>query len=401
MVEMQNHKLRAVIRHAYDHVPFYQRVFKGIGLQPGDIKTTADLRYIPITTKSALKNASPNQTIASSFRLSSLRTIPTSGTTGEPFTTYLSNEDLRTRQIVEFRTLLSIGFRPQDILTVIGPEWPHKKRVHQRLGLYRSTNISPAIPIEYQVRLLEQRRPTLLWAYPTVLRALLHHVDYQIDNIINPRILITSAEVQDVMLNERIKKQLDVETFNFYAANEIGRIAAECPAHEGLHVNADHVVLELVDDESGPHTQNSRTAVLTTLNMLAMPLIRYQVDDIITPLRKTCSCGCAFPLIGPPQGRSDDIIKLPGGRQVSPWHFFFEMRSIGNVDQFTLMQQAQDHFIVGVSLRSSEAADILAEIRTRMTVIFGKMVRVEVRQQPFIHDKTKKYRVFSSKLNDD
>lgn len=140
--DLQRRKLRAVIRNAYEKVPYYRSLFKSEGLSPEDIHTADDLKQVPITTKDDLRAAGVERIIAKDIKLSSCTSIPTSGTTGEPFTTHLTGSDLRTRRLIEFRTLLSVGFRQRDRLAVLGPEWPHRSRLHQRLGFYRSENIN-------------------------------------------------------------------------------------------------------------------------------------------------------------------------------------------------------------------------------------------------------------------
>jgi hypothetical protein len=82
-----------------------------------------------------------------------------------------------------------------------------------------------------EIRHLRKMRPTVFWAYPTVLRALLHQTDCGIMNIINPRILITSAECIDDILKDRIRSIWnDIEVFGLYGTAEVGQIALECPA---------------------------------------------------------------------------------------------------------------------------------------------------------------------------
>jgi phenylacetate-CoA ligase len=395
---LQNQKLRAVIRHAYENVPYYHSLFKSAGLVPEDILGAEDLKHIPVTTKDDLRAVGMKEIIARGIKLSSCSSLTTSGTTGKPFTIYFTRGDWNKRRVIEFRTLRSIGFHPRDRLVVLGPARPHRIRLHQRLGLYWSMNISPSSSFADQIRHLQRIQPTIFWAYPSVLKALLYQVDYRLSKIIFPRVLITSAEAFDGEPRERIQADLDVEMFNFYGSNEFGRIAGECPAHQGLHVNMDHVILECVNGDQPVQRGKPGAAVLTTLNAFAMPFIRYRLGDICTFTENKCSCGCSFPLIGPPQGRKHDMIRLPSGKILSPYSFFHRLRIYYNVDQFLLIQEKPDNLILQIVLKGNSQDEITSKIRSRAMAYLNEPVRLDIHSVDFIETKRPNFKTFISKL---
>jgi phenylacetate-CoA ligase len=396
---LQNRKLRTMIRYAYDNVPYYHSLFESAGLAPEDIRTVEDLKYIPITTKDDLRAAGVERIIAQGTKLSSCSSLTTSGTTGKPFTIYFTRSDWNKRRVIEFRTLLSIGFRPRDRLAVLGPARPHRIRPHQRLGFYWSTNISPSSSIEDQIQHLQKLQPTIFWAYPSVLRALHYQVDYRLSKKISPRVLITSAEVFDGEPRERIRADLGAEMFNFYGSNEFGRIAGECPEHQGLHVNTDHVVLECEQSSQPVERGKPGVATLTTLNVFAMPFIRYRLGDICTFLEKKCACGCTFPLIGPPQGRKHDMIRLPSGKILSPYSFFHRLEIFYNVDQFQMTQERTDHFVLQITLKGNCQDEITSKIRSRAMAYLDEPVRLDIQRVDFIDTAKPNFKTFISKLS--
>jgi len=392
-------KLQALIRHAYEKVPYYRSLFQSVGLLPEDIRTAKDLQRIPMTTKDDLRTAGVERITAKGIELAACQVAYTSGTTGKPFAIYLTRADLKARQLVEFRTLLSVGFRPQDRLTVLGPVHPHVMRLHQRLGFYRSVNISPALSLDHQIELLKRSRPTILWAYPTVLRALLHRVNYRLDAVARPRMLITSAETCDDLLEAGIQGSFKMERLNFYGANEVGRIAAECLAHEGLHVNADHVILECVNPKHPAESGASREAVVTSLTALAQPFIRYRLGDVCTYTEKSCSCGSPFPLISSPLGRVDDVLKLPSGKIVSVWPLTFILRKMDRLEQYRIIQESAEHLVVELLFRGDPNDDALVQVRSRIMEQLGEPVRVDIQCVDDIRNDTSKVRSFVSKLS--
>jgi phenylacetate-CoA ligase len=331
--------------------------------------------------------------------LASCRKFNTAGSTGKPFTVYLTRGDLRTRCLVEFRSLLSMGFSPLDRLSVLGLALPRRLRLHQRLGLYRSDNITLLLSLEDQILRLQRMNPTVLWAYPTVLRALLQTVGFRLSKIVRPSKLITSAEVLDDITMERIRADLEPDMFNFYGSIEVGRVAAECRSHEGLHVNMDHVILEcLAGDNGSPKQRNSGIAVLTTLNTFVIPFIRYRLGDICTFIEKKCSCGLSFPLIGPPSGREDDIVKLPSGKIISPLPFIPILWNISGIEQFRIIQHSLDHFVLQLARRENLQDGILSKVRSAILNYLGEPVRLDIQIVDFIQEEKLKLRAFISKL---
>lgn len=399
--EVQNRKLQAVIRHAYEKVPYYTKLFQSAGLSPDDIQTVEDLHRVPITAKDDLKAAGIGQITAGGIDLASCFVLHTSGTTGKPFRVYLSRSDLQTRKLIEFRALLSIGFRPGDRLTVLGPEHPHTVRFHERLGLFRSVNIHSALPLEEQIRLLKSSRPTILWAYPTALKAVLHSVDYRLDTLARPRMLITSSGIRDEFLTKRIQDALGIEMFDFYGANEVGRIAWECPAHEGLHLNGDHLIFECVHSNQPAETGIPCEVIITSLNAWTQPFIRYRLGDNCVFKERPCSCGMAFPLTSAPLGRSNDLIRLPSGRIVSADPLEFILRKLDSIEQFRIIQESIDHLIFQLAFRRVPPDHLLSEIRSKIMERLPESVRVDIQCVDFMQDENSKFRSFISKLPDE
>lgn len=398
LATLQERKLRTVIRHAYENVPYYHSLFRSVGLSPEDIRSVEDLKYVPITTKKDLKAAGVKKIMTRGINPSSCIMLHTAGSTGKPFTIYLTHGELMIRRLIEFRALLSIGMCPRDRLSVLGPEHLHQTRFHQRLGFYRSQNISHFLPIEDQVRNLKEIHPTLLWAYPTVLRAVLHYLDYPLSKIIRPRILITSAEVFDEITKERIQADLNPEMFNFYGAIEIGRIASECPSHEGLHVNADHLILECLNDDQPAGFEKPGEVVITTLNAFAMPFIRYRLGDICTIIEKRCSCGSSFPLIGPVQGRELDMVQLPSGKLLSPIGLHTILEKLAEINQYRFIQKSPDHLVLKLLFHENPEEKLLLDIRSKLKEYLVEPVMIDIQIVDFIHEDALKFRSFISEL---
>jgi len=398
---LQQRKLRAVIRNAYEKVPYYRALFDSVGLHPGDIQTVGDLRHVPITTKADLRAAGLANIISREVNPSACVSAATSGSTGKPFTIYFSRRDIRAYRLNAFRALLSIGLRPLDRLAVFGITRSRHGRFFQRLGLYRSVFIHPQVPAPEQVRRLQQFDPTIFWFYPSALRALLAGINGQLSGIIRPRMLISASEVLDDNLRRRIQADLGVEIFNFYGAVEIGRISSECPAHDGLHISVDHVALECVDGAGADAGGKPGAALVTALNNFTMPLIRYRLGDICTIFGQGCGCGSSFPLMAAPIGREEEIIMLPNGESLSPHAFYPILREFTELDQFRLIQESAELLVLQLVWRSNHQKYRQSEIRAKLNAFLGGSIRLDIQNVDSIPEENLKFRAFISRLHKD
>lgn len=131
---------------------------------------------------------------------------------------------------------------------------------------------------------------------------------------ISPRRVMTSSEVLTEAARRAITATWGDVLFNQYAATETGAIAAECPAHHGLHLFDDHVLVEVVDADNRPVPPGTFGAKLlvTTLFSRTLPLIRYELSDSINLSAEPCPAGLPFGTVAAIQGREQDVLALPG-----------------------------------------------------------------------------------------
>jgi phenylacetate-CoA ligase len=160
VVARRDARLRALVRHAWERVPYYRALLDAAGVRPADVRSAADLVHVPISTKEDFRTGLAR--LAQGVDAGRCRSLTTSGSTGEPLTTILSSDDVRARDVVRFRTLLGLGFRPRDHMAIVGPIEPRRARAHERLGLFRGQVVPLSLPLAEQVRLLRALDPTVL-----------------------------------------------------------------------------------------------------------------------------------------------------------------------------------------------------------------------------------------------
>ena len=157
-----------------------------------------------------------------------------------------------------------------------------------------------------------------------------------------------------------------------YGAMETGRIAWECRAHEGLHLNADRFVLELL-----PGSPTRTRTVITALDYRTMPILRYDLGDHTAPIEGDCRCGLSFPRIQPPRGRLSRLVRLPGGRAIASWSLRSILREMPGVDQYRLEQESPARLVAHLVLDDS-APDPAVEVERRLRPLVGPAVRIDV-----------------------
>jgi phenylacetate-CoA ligase len=363
------------------------------------VRTLEDLQRVPITEKEALRAAGVKGALARGVDPSSCELSHTDGSTGKPFATYRDAREAQIRILVGFRTMHTAGVRPWDRRASFRPR-SRPPSLMRRLGLYRTYPVSYFLTVEEQIEQLRRIRPTVLRIGPSNLRAILHLVDYRLSEIARPRMLITSSEVLDESLRTRVLADLDVEFFNFYTSSEFAEMASDCPAHEGLHVSADQLIVECVDDNDQPvEAGQPGVVVVTSLHGFVMPLIRYRLGDFCTPIEGRCSCGSTFPLISAPLGRQDDVLTLPSGRILPPVGLALIMRIVDGVDQFRFIQERPDHFVLQLVLWKHLGEEVLARVRTQVLDYLGEPVSLDVQIVDRLPEEKGKLRKFISKVS--
>jgi phenylacetate-coenzyme A ligase PaaK-like adenylate-forming protein len=183
------------------------------------------------------------------------------------------------------------------------------------------------MPLAQLVSALNQQEPHVLIGYASALKMLaLEQLEGRLR--IHPRSIDASSEVLTTEARALVARAFGVKPFEVYAATETGGIAAECARHEGLHLFEDLLIVEPVDDAYRPVPIGEVAArtLVTVLHARTLPLIRYELTDRIRLTTRRCSCALPFALIESVEGRSDDVLSLPGadGSRVAVHPVLFE-----------------------------------------------------------------------------
>lgn len=177
-------------------------------------------------------------------------------------------------------------------------------------------------------------------------------------------------------LRETVRTAWGVEIADGYSCEETGYIALQCPRHEHYHVQAENLLVEILDERGCPcEPGKTGRVVVTTLHNFAMPLIRYELGDY-AEFGAPCDCGRGLPVIARIHGRRRNMIVLPDGRRHWP-SFPAEMwREVAPVEQFRLVQRMPDEieaqYVMVRELTQEEMKKLGAALESR----FGCRFRI-------------------------
>lgn len=239
-------------------------------------------------------------------------------------------------------------------------------------------------PLAQLVDALNRQQPDILVGYSSALQMLaVEQLEGRLR--IRPRSIDASSEVFGPEARKLVTRAFGVQPFEVYAATETGGIAAECARHGGLHLFEDLVILESVDDAYRPVPvgEPGARALVTVLHAKTLPLIRYELTDRVRLSSRTCSCGLPFALLESIEGRSDDVVRLPGtaGRsiQVPPVLFERVLEETGPVGwqvrvrdgslEVRVVADAVPDRLVGALQHALEAVGVRADVGVRATAV--------------------------------
>jgi phenylacetate-CoA ligase len=196
---------------------------------------------------------------------------------------------------------------------------------------------------------------------------------------IRPHAVKSTAEVLTDEERTTIEQAFRCPVYNFYGSREVNNLAAECPAHKGLHVNALTRYIEVVDETGKPLGPLQPGRILVTdLTNYAMPFIRYEIEDIGTWSGAQCKCGRPFPVLANVLGRKTDFIVTPSGKLIHGEYFTHLFYGMPAVSQFQLVQDSLDHVRMEVVLSPGASESSLDSLRSRLSESMGAGVRCDV-----------------------
>lgn len=317
ITEFQNSRLKILIKHAIETVPYYTEMFKNYRLNVDDIQTVSDLEKIPILTKAIIKNEGLSRFTSTSIDKKKIIESSSSGSTGEPLF-YLNTKEAYSMNIAtNLRGWYWMGFRFGDkyIKLSQNPRKSKMKRIQDKLSnnLYLATN--PLVDSNFETiqRKIESYKPTIIRCYPDPLLLLSRFRSKHPEFTYTPKAITTTGNTLYPEIRKEIEDTFNCKIFDSYSC-EGNSTVFECPSHECYHSAEEYGISEVLDEKGSLISDGIGRLISTDLWNHAHPFIRYDTQDLVEVSSKKCSCGRELKRIDRIIGRDNDILLSNSGR---------------------------------------------------------------------------------------
>jgi phenylacetate-CoA ligase len=395
-------RVRALVRHAAEHVPHYRELFAKRGLSPVDVTSADDLAGLPLVDKEAVqrdparfRSAAPEPARALPF--------PTSGSSGTPLIVFHERRALLHYLLVSERDhdvprrLLGRGRHRTVTIGHPNSTSVRVRAAYRRLTLVPSrpgrTRISPESPVETIVAALAERRPDVVAGWGNTIESLFRLAAAGEIELRRPRLVHFFAEAMSDEGRRLIEERFGIPVISTYSAVETFGIGFFCERRAGFHLHEDscHVRVVRADGTDADPGEPGDVVVSNLVNRGTV-LLNYRLGDVAALLPDPCPCGRALRLLSPVQGRVSEIVRLDDGTRVHPFSVAGAVREEGLL-RFQLVQEATSRFRLEVVTTDDDAyARVVRSAAPRLReVLHGADVEV-VRRRALDDSPRRKFR---------
>jgi phenylacetate-CoA ligase len=403
---LQLQRLRRLISHAEQFVPYYRTLFKKIGVTVANLQSLTDLQQIPFLTKPIIRS---NLEGFKSEKARYLARFNTGGSTGEPLIFFIGNERVSHDVAAKWRATrwwdVDIGDR--EIVVWGSPiELNAQDRVRQIRDRVMRTHLIPAFEmseakLDEFVATIRNFRPNMLFGYPSSLSLIARHAEKRglIMSDLGIKVaFVTSERLYDDQRND-ISRVFGCPVANGYGGRDAGFIAHQCP-QGGMHITAEDIIVEIVDQQGNPVPHGTPGEIVVTHTATPdFPFVRYRTGDIAALSADACRCGRGLPLIKEIQGRSTDFVIAADGTIMHGLALIYTVRDLPGVQQFKIVQHSLDHTEVLLVTKPPFGPDAESRLVHDYKMRLGDSVKITVTHVAELpREKSGKYRYVVSNL---
>ncbi len=406
MGEIQYEILIRILKHSYKNVPYYRKLFDVAGIKVNDIKSLKDLDKIPVLTKDDLK-CNFNSLTAKDVHKYKPHLYKTTGTTGEPVPFYLDISS----QVLEFcyywrywswsgyslrKPFAEFALHPfieGDITRLFFKSHLTNRIIVNPSMLSRQNIGSIYESLRKNKTEFIKGSPSTLYAYALLLER---------EGVSMPlKSVFTTGELVLPSHRAKIEEIFECRLVDSYGHME--RTVAICQCPEGsYHINSEYGVLEVnKNSQLSDGNKTVGTVIGTTLHNLAMPLIRYELTDLLEVGKNgKCRCGRGLPVVDKILGRTQQIIVTPDERFLTNLFILFD--DVKNVKWLQMIQESINHITLEYGPDTGFNQDELSDMISKLRTILGDSMIIdlhELNDSEVIERKNHKYLPVISKID--
>ncbi len=323
--QLQLERLQSTVNRAYRNVPFYHKTFQKLGVEPEDVQSLADITKLPYTTKDDLRNGYPYEMFAVPLR-EIVRIHSSTAATSKPTVVGYTRNDLKNWAELVARVMCAAGVTKDDVVQIAFDYGLFTGGFGMHYGAERlGASVIPVSSgnIERQIQIMQDFRSTVLVGTPSYA---LHLIEALESIGVSPaqlklRVGLFGGEPMSDNTRKTIESKLGIVATDNYGSSAVmgPGVAGECELKNGLHINEDHFLVEVVNPETLAPVNDGEMGelVITTLTKEGLPMIRYRTRDLTSMTRVQCMCGRTSARMSQVRKRSDDMI-IVRGVNISP-----------------------------------------------------------------------------------
>lgn len=387
--DYQDMKLRELIVHAYETVPYYKEIMKKRGLRSSDINGQDDLCKLPLLTRKDIHENFDNLQ-SRAYKRSDLKLGHTSGTTGSPL------EILYDRNVV-YMTYAVLD-RQYNWANV------QLKRFGDRIAILRGNVI---VPIQQQkppfwrfnyfhnhmllssfhlseenipsyINGIKKFRPAVIDGYPSTVYVLARYLIEHNESLPLKAVLTSSETLYDFQ-REAIEKAFKCKIYDYFGAAERVIFATECSEHQGHHLCSEYGITEILNQHKKPVSIGEVGYMVgTSLHNKGMPMIRYLTSDMTALKENKCSCGRNLPLMEDVSTKAEDIIALKDGRYISPSVLTHPFKPMHSVKASQIIQEDYEHIVIKIVASENYSDADTRHLKNEFMSRMGNGMRIDV-----------------------
>ena len=379
-------RLQAILEHAYTTVPYYRKHWERNPVAC-PIDSLDDMRDFPVLSKKDVREFQ-DTLISDRYRKAELVEAKTGGSTGVALELYFDERCQEYRNAAAMMVDGWAGWRPGMLMGALWGTPPIPETIKQKVRnlfydrvFYLDTmDLNPESMGAFLAE-FNRRKPEALFGHAHSLYVFACFIEKENMELPPLKAIVSTSMMLLPSQRSVMERIFKIAVTNRYGCEEVGLIACECEEHDGLHINSDHLLVELLDEEGETCTAGAEgRLVLTDFNNFGMPMVRYEVGDIAVSSTRSCPCGRGLPLIDGIVGRTADYLVRSDGSLVSGISLVEKtLTAIPGIEQMQIVQENLSRVVINIVKGVTHCSSSDQALSEYIKTTFGSSTVVDIR----------------------
>jgi phenylacetate-CoA ligase len=405
--EYQWRKMKRLLTYAFENVPYYRDVFKRLGATPDDFKGIEDLESLPVLRKQDIRE-NKEAMISEIYPRSLLEKDSTGGSTGENLYFFIDQDSSQARRANNIRMNEWIDIMIGDKMALLwGTQFDmerSRKVINALRNWFSNTLLLSAYrmdldSVDVYVKKLKRFKPDVMVGYPSALTHFSEVLKDRGEDGIRPKAVLVSGETLYEWQREVIEEAFGATVYNHYGCREFGALARECDRMKGLHIASERALFETVRVTDSASGEEVSELLVTDLDGLGMPFIRYAIEDMGTITWEKCGCGLGLPRLETAIGRTFDVVRAPNGNFLGGTFWTILLRKVRGIARFQVIQDRLDELTIALIPTDEFSNETRQYVVEKVREACGPEMRVRFELKPELElTPTAKHRFVISRI---